>query len=252
MGKTYEALQRAEREHKEYLQRLSWTPPKQKRGRGSKHPRQVPDLPGLEPYEELKANLLSRYTDGTIKTILFNGTKHGGGCSTTALNFATALANDDKLRVLLVEVNLRTPSLHKIFNTDNDPGLSEIVTKGGHWVSQIRQFGPNSLYVITCGGGSLIGPLGLFESKKFDQFLKRMRDNFDYIILDAPPVPVFSEFRVLCAKVDGVVLVLEAGETRRHVALRAKKELEEAGGNVLGVVLNRRKFHIPRWVYRRL
>jgi capsular exopolysaccharide synthesis family protein len=252
MGKTYEALRRAEQEHEEYLQRLCWTQTKQKKERSGRHPRQVPDHRGLEPYEGLKASLLSRYPNRDIKTILFNGTKHGGGCSTTAVNFATALAKDDKLRVLLVEVNLRTPSLHKVFNTHNDPGLAEIITRGAHWESQIRQSGPTNLYVITCGGGNLIGPLGLFESKEFDELLKKMRDNFDYTILDAPPVPVFSEFRVLCAKVDGVVLVLEAGKTRRHVALRAKKELEEAGGRILGVVLNRRNYYIPRWVYKRL
>ena len=252
MGKTHEALLRAEKEYKEYhesLLRASFAP---KRVKGNKHPRQVSNHVGMEPYEDLKTNLLSRYPDRSIKTILFNGTMHGGGCSTTAVNFATALAKDNKLKVLLAEVNLRTPSLHKVFGADDDPGLSEIIAKGSHWESQIRKVGPGSLYVITCGGGSLIGPLGLFESGEFDEFLKRMRESFDYIILDAPPVPVFSEFRVLCTKVDGVVLVLDSEKTRRHVAIRAKKALEEAGGKVLGVVLNRRRYYIPGWVYRRL
>jgi Mrp family chromosome partitioning ATPase len=57
---------------------------------------------------------------------------------------------------------------------------------------------------------------------------------------------------VICAKVDGVIMVVESGKTREQVAVRAKKELEEAGGKVLGVVLNKRKFHIPEWIYRRL
>ena len=64
--------------------------------------------------------------------------------------------------------------------------------------------------------------------------------------------PAFRKHRVLCTKVDGVVLVIEAGKTREQVAVRAKKELEEAGGKVLGVVLNKRKYHIPEWIYKRL
>jgi Mrp family chromosome partitioning ATPase len=79
-----------------------------------------------------------------------------------------------------------------------------------------------------------------------------MRDKFDYVILDAPPVPAFPECLVLCAKVDGVVLVVESGKTRRQVALRARKQVEEVGGKVLGVVLNKRKYYIPEWIYRRL
>jgi Mrp family chromosome partitioning ATPase len=98
----------------------------------------------------------------------------------------------------------------------------------------------------------LLGALGLFESGEFDQFLKTVRKRFDYVILDAPPVPVFSEFRVLCSKVDGIVLVVKSDETRRQVALRAKKEIEAAQGNLIGVVLNKRKYYIPKWIYKRL
>ena len=94
--------------------------------------------------------------------------------------------------------------------------------------------------------------VGLFESGRFDRFLKKVRESFDYIILDAPPVPRFPECRVLCTKADGVILVLEAGNVRRHVALRAKRTLEEAGARLLGVVLNRRKYYIPEWIYNRL
>ncbi len=75
---------------------------------------------------------------------------------------------------------------------------------------------------------------------------------YDYVILDGPSVPGSSDVRVICNKVDGVVLVLEAGKTRKQVAVRAKQELEEAGGKLLGVVLNKRKFYIPEWIYKRL
>lgn len=79
-----------------------------------------------------------------------------------------------------------------------------------------------------------------------------MRTEFDYVVLDGPPLPSFSESKVICNKVDGVVIVIESGKTRKQVALRAKKYIEQAGGTVLGVVLNKRKYHIPKWIYRRL
>ncbi|MFB3123892.1 MAG: cobalamin biosynthesis protein CobQ, partial [Candidatus Binatia bacterium] len=69
-------------------------------------------------------------------------------------------------------------------------------------------------------------------------------------VLDAPSVHGFAECRVLCAKVDGVVLVVESGRTRRQVAFNAKKQLEEAGGKLLGVVLNKRRYYIPEFIYR--
>jgi capsular exopolysaccharide synthesis family protein len=154
--------------------------------------------------------------------------------------------------VLLVDVNLRTPGLHDAFGIDPHEGLSNILMNSCKMKPVIKKVGPGELHVLTCGGGMLFGPHGLFESDEFDQFLKTAREQFDCVILDAPPVPVFSEFRILCRKVDGVILVIDAGRTRRKVALRAKKEIEDAGGNLLGVVLNRRKFYIPKWIYERI
>lgn len=278
MAKTYEALKRAEREYKKsrlndaavlqkdatdravlrnaendnaVLQKVDDKAPA-KSIELTETSNRISRIKVLEPYEELKAALFSRYDSDSIKSILFNATSHGAGCSTTALHFAAALAQGSKQKVILVEVNLRTPGLRKKLKIDDAPELSEIVANFGKMSPRIEIVGPENLYVIACGGGSLIGPLGLFESDEFDRFMRMIRTNFDYVILDAPPVPIFSEFRILCSKVDGVILVAEAGKTRRQVMLQAKKELEAAGGRFLGVVLNKRKFYIPKWIYKRL
>jgi Mrp family chromosome partitioning ATPase len=79
-----------------------------------------------------------------------------------------------------------------------------------------------------------------------------MRKNFDYIILDGPPAISSPEVRFISSKVDGTILMLESGKTRRHVALKAKRDIEMAGGHFIGVVLNRRKYYIPKWIYKRL
>ena len=78
------------------------------------------------------------------------------------------------------------------------------------------------------------------------------KKKFDYIIIDAAPIGSCPESQAICAKADGVLMVIESGKTRRQVAQRTKKELEDAGGKLLGLVLNRRRYYIPDWIYRRL
>lgn len=249
MGKTHEALERAEEEYqmnflghsRQPLAEVVSAPP----------PKQATNHNAMESYDDLKTNLLTRYLDGSIKSILFMGMRHGGGCSTTAVNLATALARDSKLKVLLIDVNLRTPGLHDVFAIDHALGVSDLSTNRGNIMSLVKKVIPGNLHVLTCGANTSV-PLVLFEDSRFDQLLKDMREWFDYVILDAPPVLRFSECRVLCSKVDGVILVLEAGKTRQQVALRATKALEEAEGKLLGVVLNRKKYYIPDWIYKRL
>jgi capsular exopolysaccharide synthesis family protein len=248
MPKTYEALLRAEKDYQKILQVTSPDPAVPV---VAMPPKRVETRRGMERYDDLKASFFARLRNGSIRTILFAGTAHGGGTSTTAVNFGAALAKDLRLKVLLVDVNLRTPSLHDVFKMNHTHGVTDFVVSEGHVTSQLTKVGPGNLYAFPCGGRHS-EPVSLFDSKRFDQFLGMTRERFDYVILDGPPVPGFSECLILCRKVDGVVLVIEAGKTRRQVALRAKKQLEEAGGKLLGVVINRRKYYIPEWVYKRL
>lgn len=249
MGKTHEALQRAEEDYQENLLRSNYTAPIEVE---SVPPIRISNNNGLEYYENLKTSLLSRYADGSLKSILFNATYPGDGASTTAMNFATVLAKDSKLKVLLMEVNMRTPSMHEVFRTDDAIGINDVL--GGDYEVKpvIHRVGPGELHITAFSGKIFTGPVSFFESNEFDAFFKEVYERFDYVVLDSPPAPIFSEFRVLCSKVDGVVLVINSGKTRRQVALRAKKELEEAGARLLGVVLNKRKYYIPNRIYRLL
>jgi capsular exopolysaccharide synthesis family protein len=248
MGKYCEVLERAE---KGYGRRVPETTLKTI---AETHPPISPPEAAHVPmdrYEALKINILARHPGQTIKTILFSGTTHGDGASTTAINFATTLARNSRLKVLLIEANLRTPSVHTVFRIEPERGLSDLMSNGDKPDFYIKKVDPGNLSLVTAGS-TLTGEVSLFESNRFNEFLTSVRVAFDYIILDGPSIPSFSEARALCTKVDGVVLVIEAGKTRKQVAVRAKKELEEAGGKVLGVVLNKRKYYIPEWIYKRL
>lgn len=248
MGKYRKALERAEegygrRAPEATLKPIAETPPPISPPEAAHEP--------MDRFEALKINILAHHPGQTIKTILFSGTTHGDGASTTAINFATTLARNCRLKVLLIEANLITPNVHTAFRIEPERGLSDLMSNGDKPDFYIKKVEPGNLSVVTAGS-KLTGSLSLFESDRFNEFLTSVRVAFDYIILDGPPVPNFSGARVLCTKVDGVVLVIEAGKTRKQVAVRAKKELEEAGGKVLGVVLNKRKYYIPEWIYKRL
>jgi capsular exopolysaccharide synthesis family protein len=265
MGRTYQALKRAEKKHRNNEPAADRRPDVA----NATEPGTVADPPmvlhvdiqpgatrgtdneSLACYEAMRTNMLARHPDNKFKVIFFSGTNHGVGVSTTAINFATTLAHHRRCKVLLVEANLRIPGIHTSFDIERDRGLSDMITNGGDPVSYIKEIRPGYLSVVTAGSRHGV-PISLFESDRFDAFLQSMNEIFDYIILDVPPVPIFSEARVLCTKVDGVVLVLEAGKTRKQVAIRAKKEIEAAGGRILGVVLNKRKYYIPKWIYKLL
>lgn len=248
MGKTYEALEWAEKDYRASRQETLPVPVPRPKVKPYRRPWTL--LPPHKAYEDLKTNLLNRYRDGSIKTILFAGTTHGDGVSTTASNFAIALAVDSRRKVLLIDANLRTPNLHAVFRIDRSPGLSDLMARNGRRARPVK-VGPGNFHVMLCGRPHS-EVLALFESPVFEQFLNKMRERYDYVIFDGPPIHDSSECRVLCAKVDGVVLVIEAGKTRQQVVLSAKKQLEEAGGKILGVVLNKRRFHIPEFIYKRL
>jgi capsular exopolysaccharide synthesis family protein len=205
----------------------------------------------LSGYEDILTRLHTQHPGESIKTIMFTGATHGGGATTTAVNFAKTLVRDHQVKVLLIDANMRTPNLRELFDIKTDEGLTDIVLDNNAKPYKVINLDPSYLFVLATGG-NYVGPVGLFESERFDAFLENVREEFDYVILDSAPLPSFAEARVLCEKVDGVVLVVESGKLRRHVALRAKKELEDAGAQILGVVLNKRKYHIPEWLYKRL
>jgi capsular exopolysaccharide synthesis family protein len=206
---------------------------------------------GLESYEDILTKLHTSYPGESIKSLMFFGTTHGGGVTTTAVNFAKTLIMDAKCKVLLIDANLRTPRLQQLFNIDDGRGLSDLLIDKNTGAFEVLKIGHGYLHILPCGG-NYAGPVTLFESERFAAFLNEVSTEFDYVILDSAPMPNFAEARVLCEKVDGVILVIESGKIRKQVALRAKKELEDAGARILGVVLNKRKYHIPEWLYKRL
>lgn len=245
MGKTHEALERAE---EKYMEKLTSSAPSF--SARTMPPRAFTDLNATDFFRNLKTNLFSRYSHAELKSIVFFGTAVGDGATLTAVNYAKSLSIDQDVRVLLVDFNLRHPSLHEVFHIENDTSLYEFVNGKDVRIAP-RKIGSEQLYVLTNGVQRKPG-LAIYESPRFDVFLKNMADAFDYIVIDAPPVPIYPETCIIAAKVSGAVMVLHSGKTRSQTAQRAKSNIEQSGGKILGVVLNKREFYIPQWIYRHL
>lgn len=200
--------------------------------------------------DELKVNFLARYAEQEVRTILVVGTARGDGASTVAQNFAASLAQDTDRQVLFV--NADTHPAGKIARRKTpDPvagGLAVLAQPGSNQPMPVQL---GSLHVMPSGLG-LSDPATFFQSKRFNAFITEMTPRFDYIVIDGPPLDDAPESLALSASVDGVILVLDAQRTRRKTALRAKKRIEDLGGKVVGVVLNRREYFVPKWLYRRI
>lgn len=255
MGKTFEAIERAKRERDS--QKVVVLPELKKRSADVDvtlaAPKEIPlFLPtSFEQYQQLKASLLNRYPDLRHKVIMLASSAENEGCTTTAVNLAKALASDDKTKVLLIDGNLRSPSLHQVFGLNNKNGLSNILHGENNTEQAIKKTKIDNLFLITSGNGAA-HPASIFDSQELKPILDQFKNRFDFVILDAPPVTLYPDSINLCSKVDGVIFVVEAEKTRWEVAQQAKGQLTAAGGRILGGVLNKRKYYIPQAIYKRL
>ncbi|NIO20779.1 MAG: polysaccharide biosynthesis tyrosine autokinase [Candidatus Aenigmarchaeota archaeon] len=186
-----------------------------------------------------------------IRTLSIVSSTQGEGNSTVAINFALNLAVNHKARILLVDMNLRKPILHQVFRVGKEKGLTDLLLKKIDFHMVLKKTAVPNLFLIT-SGENILNPDQLFESMKIEEVLKRQAKQFDYIILDCPPVNSYPEATLLASQSDGVILVVQAGKTRHQVVHSAQTKLINAKVNILGVVLNRRKYYIPRWIYNKL
>lgn len=245
MGKTYEALKRAEAEFGEKLltrraERHIKSPP----------PRQTKDERDQEQYEALKHSLLTNYPVESLRSIILTGTAFGDGSSNTSVNLAVAMAQEAWRSILLIDADLRHPSLHEAFTLPVGKGLFDYLADESVSAPQLNKIKDN-LHLLTAGSFET-NSAGLLDSTRFDDLLHDMEARFNHVIIDCPPVTMFSETRVVASKADGVVLVLNAGKTRKNVAVTAKQILQESNAQILGVALNRRQFYIPEWIYKKV
>lgn len=206
---------------------------------------------GLPEYERLKNNILSLNSEGAVKTIMLTSSVSREGCSTVASNLAKTLAKNSSLKVLIIDANLRRPTLHEAFDVENNIGFSDLVLGDTDVGEAVRKTELPNLSLITAGDFSR-NPIEVLESCKLKALIAKLKDEFDYLIFDSAPINTCPDAAILASQVDGVILVVHAGKTRWEVAQNAKDQLERSHANIIGIVLNRRRHVIPGFLYKRL
>ena len=206
--------------------------------------------PWAEESKRLQNSIISLMPDVKQRILLFTGVADGEGSETLVIRFGLVLAALGE-QVLLVDTCVREPSLHKSFGIEQAPGITELLSGKGTVPDVIHRSALKGLFIIP-GGSSVANPAFAQGLRTLDSATEAMKGLADWIIFICPPVNAYDDASALARVVDGVVLVVEAEKTRWEVAQSAKKRLESAGANILGVVLNNRRRHIPGWIYRGL
>jgi capsular exopolysaccharide synthesis family protein len=191
-----------------------------------------------EAYRVLRTNLQFSAVGHSVRTLMVTSSKPKEGKSTTAANLAAVIAQSGK-RVILVDADLRRPVQHQIFELDNEEGLTTAFLEDQVSVEKLlKPVMADSLSVLP-SGPIPYNPSELLDSERMLRILEELKGKADLVILDSPPVLSVADATILTARVDGVVLVVDSGYTRRGTAKRAKETLQRIGATIVGVVLNR-------------
>jgi protein-tyrosine kinase len=199
---------------------------------------------------------LSRNIDALLpaspkKIVQFIGSQAGEGTSTVIREFAMVSAARLGKTVLLLDGDPQNPSQHLFFHLQPKFGWEEILRNKRTFKKAICRIGDTSLYVYPNPPGSGALPRALF-APEIKEFWDEAKEKYDLILIDSAPVSASPDGIGLARFVDGVVLVVEAEKTRKPVAESLKNQIAQGGGNLLGMVFNKRRYHIPEFVYKRL
>ena len=200
---------------------------------------QHPLRPIAEAFRNLRTSIQFTNLDEPPRTLLVTSPQPTDGKSFTAANLAAVIAQGGK-SVILVDADLRHPTLHKTFDLALEPGLTEALLAVEDRPRAIRQTSVERMRIVSVGSRAP-DSTELLASQTFKRFIAELREQADVVILDSPPVLAVSDAAVLSTLVDGVVLVMDSGKTRIPAAVQAAERIASVGGVILGVVLNRVK-----------
>lgn len=188
-----------------------------------------------EFFRSLKTNVQYTNVDKMIKVITVTSANQGDGKTLVAGNLALVLA-ENKNKVLLIDCDLRRPTIHKKFNVSNLHGLTDLLI-GAVSFEKARKKQPSGLHLLT-SGKIPPNPSELLSSKSMKNLLRVLRNIYEYIIIDTPPIQAVSDSKVIGGESDGTILVVKANKTKKDEVIKSKKELEKLNIHIMGAVLN--------------
>ncbi|WP_420846140.1 CpsD/CapB family tyrosine-protein kinase [Neobacillus notoginsengisoli] len=201
-----------------------------------------------EQYRTIRTNIQFSSIDNEIKSLMVTSSGPSEGKSTTVANLAVVFAQQGK-KVLLVDADLRRPTVHYTFNVPNTFGMTNVLTKQVAFPEAIRKTEVEDLYVLT-SGPIPPNPAELLGAAAMDHLLKEAQDHFDMVLFDTPPVLAVTDAQILANKCDGTLLVIYSGKTEIELVTKAKELLESAKGKLLGTVLNHKEIKGNDYYYQ--
>ncbi len=195
-----------------------------------------PRAPAAEAYRTLRTNLMFSNLDNPVRTLAITSPVPGEGKSAALANLAVTLAQSGH-DTIIVDCDLRKPAQHDLWKLDNTEGLTTMLLSEAALANPALQaVGIDHLRVLT-SGPLPPNPADVLVSRRMDQAIAALKEQADYVLFDVPPVLVVTDAALLGLKVDGLLLVLRAGTSRRDHAARAKEELERVKVPLIGTVL---------------
>jgi capsular exopolysaccharide synthesis family protein len=202
-----------------------------------------------EQYRIMRTNLRSLSPDQPLHSFAITSSVRGEGKTVTCCNLALAFAQETERKVILVDADLRKPAVHKIFNVSREPGLADILVDG----VDINQFLSHplihNLYIIPAGKHPP-NPSELIVSQRFRDIILRLKEKFNYVFFDCPPILPVTDAGVLGSQLDGTILIVKAAATGALDVERALSLLKDANAKPIGAVLTQVVSYIPYYLYR--
>lgn len=192
-----------------------------------------------EAYRTIRTGIEFSNLDKDLKIICITSSKKDEGKTTVLSNLGVSFAKIDK-KVLLIDADLRNPSISKMFDTSNTQGLMDILLGKRNIQDSVKKTKQENLYILT-GGTIPPNPAEVLSSKKMSEFIESIKDEYDYIFIDSPPVGVVSDASIISTYSDGVIFVVGANEVDSNLAKIAKERLDSVKANIVGVILNKFK-----------
>jgi capsular exopolysaccharide synthesis family protein len=190
-----------------------------------------------EAFRTLRTNLEFSSLDSPVRTLVVTSAGPGEGKSTTLANLAITTAQAEK-KVYLVDCDLRRPTLHRLFGTTNDVGLTDMIRDEAlRDAPPLQETQVPGLWLLT-SGPLPPNPSELLGSRRMEEIIAKLKEQADVVLFDSPPSTVVTDAAVLASRVDGVLLVFSAGRTKRDHAQKAKALMEKVNARLVGVVLN--------------
>jgi capsular exopolysaccharide synthesis family protein len=199
-----------------------------------------------EQYRLLRSKISGLNGNHVGRTFAITSTKKGEGKSLTAVNLAIVMAEDAKKKILLIDGDMRKPSIHTFFNCKGEYGLADLLSNRCDIDSAVLPSGIKNLTLLLAGG-PLESPSDLIATPLLKEIIEKLKKRFDYIIIDSPPIIPFADMNILSDIVEGVLLVVRAEKTPKEMILEALKSLNKE--NVIGVVFNDSKKKMAKMYY---